>query len=527
MPVRSSRRVLSPALVAKAIVAILVVAVGVAGALAPESSTAAGSRLTRQPVFTSTPCPDPNIPELGPGANLSPAFSCGSLTVPENRANPNGRTIRIAVARVPAATATPRPDPIVYLTGGPGGIAFLDAVQAVASGMNADREVIFVDQRGTYHSDPFLACPEYDAYLNASLQLHFSDEATGTLDEASVHACRDRLAETGVDFSAYNSAENAADIADLRVALGIETWNVYGVSYGTDLAQWLLRDHPEGIRSVVLDSVVPIDQNIIEAWWPAAAMGYQALFDTCAAEPACASAYPDLEEEFTATVDRLNAEPLVVETTNAAGEPATVNIDSYTFANLIVQQSYIGESGFASVPGMIHDVANGDGQAAAALLLSRIAPPGLVGYGLGFGAYCREMVAHTTPEEVAVVAREALPDFPAEVLQFIPVAGRIFEDCAIWDAGSAAADELRPVHSDVPVLILGGTFDMVTPYVWTERVAAGLENAQLVAIPGGGHGLVHTIPCAQALMTAFIDDPAAPLDTTCATSLPLPTFTTP
>jgi pimeloyl-ACP methyl ester carboxylesterase len=242
-------------MVAKAMAAMLVVSLGLIGGLASAASTVAGARLTSEPVYTAAPCPDPNVPELGPGTNLSPAFTCGELTVPENRANPNGRTIRLAVARVPATTATPRPDPIVFLTGGPGGIAFLDAPQAVASGMNADREVIFVAHRGTYHADPFLTCPAYDDYLNDSLGLHFSDPATGKLDEASVRASRSRQARTGVNVSASNAAENAADIAGLRVALGIAEWNVYGVSYGTDFAQWLLRDHPAGIRSAVLGSM--------------------------------------------------------------------------------------------------------------------------------------------------------------------------------------------------------------------------------------------------------------------------------
>jgi pimeloyl-ACP methyl ester carboxylesterase len=228
-----------------------------------------------------------------------------------------------------------------------------------------------------------------------------------------------------------------------------------------------------------------------------------------------------------ASVNRLNDEPLLVETTDASGEPVVVNIDGYTFANLIVQQSYRGERGFASVPSMIHDAANGDGRSAATALLVGVSPPGLLGVGLVLGAYCREMVAQTTPEETAATAKAALPDFPDEVLQLIPVAGRIFEDCAIWDAGAASADELMRVQSDVPVLILGGTFDMVTPYAWGEIVAAGLENAQVVAIPGGGHGLVHAVPCAQTLMTAFVDNPDAPVDTACATDLPLPTFATP
>ena len=109
---------------------------------------------------------------------------------------------------------------------------------------------------------------------------------------AATRACRDRLAGRGYDLAAYNTVENAADINELRIALGIAEWNVYGVSYGSDLALQLLRDHPEGIRSLVLDSLVPPQVNLIEGFWPNAAEGYRALFDACAAQPACAGAYP-------------------------------------------------------------------------------------------------------------------------------------------------------------------------------------------------------------------------------------------
>ena len=244
--------------------------------------------------------------------------------------------------------------------------------------------MIFVAQRGNYHSDPHLACPEYDAFLDgAALSMKFSDPATGAQGTAVVKACRDRLAATGVDLASYNSAENAADIADLRVALGIKEWNVYGVSYGTDLAQWLLRDHPAGIRSMVLDSVSPVNQNIVKEGWPAAAGMYRALFDACALQPACAAAYPNLKEEFTATVNRLNQTPIIVATRNPEGKPVQVNIDGYTLANLVVQQSYIGTSGFVKVPSLIHKLANGDGSEAAAAMFARIGPPGAPRLRLG------------------------------------------------------------------------------------------------------------------------------------------------
>ena len=102
----------------------------------------------------------------------------------------------------------------------------------------------------------------------------------------------------GIDVAAYDTAENAADIADLRVALGIDEWNVYGASYGSKLALVELRDHPEGIRSMVIDSVSPPNIQIAENWWAAPASSFKAIFAACAAQPTCAAAYPDLEADF-------------------------------------------------------------------------------------------------------------------------------------------------------------------------------------------------------------------------------------
>jgi pimeloyl-ACP methyl ester carboxylesterase len=124
-----------------------------------------------------------------------------------------------------------------------------------------------------------------DDFTARAVELVFQAPSTAELDLAAVAACRKRLAPTGFDFVAYNSHENAADIADLRVKLGIDQWNVYDVSYGTDLAQQLLRDHAEGIRSVVLDSVVPPSVNIVDRCWEAPASGLAAIFQACAGLP--------------------------------------------------------------------------------------------------------------------------------------------------------------------------------------------------------------------------------------------------
>jgi pimeloyl-ACP methyl ester carboxylesterase len=325
----------------------------------------------RNASYQSAPCPVPNYPGV-PGAELGPNYSCGYLTVPENRSVPNGRTIRILVARVKAATDAPRPDPIVYMASGPGGAGTLAAPGVVAGGMNANRDVIFVNPRGTLHSDPHLSCPEYDEFITQAVGLVYQAASTAALAAAALTACRERLAPTGVDFAAYNTRENAADIADLRVALGIKEWNVYGVSYGSDAALQLLRDHPAGIRSVVLDSVVPPNQNIVDKWWEAPASGLKAIFAACAAQPACAAAYPDLATVFTATVNRLSATPAEI-TVNAAGGPVRVTIDGFKLIPIVLDWT-VSPTKVVDIPRMIDNLANGDGTLAAAAIAATAVP---------------------------------------------------------------------------------------------------------------------------------------------------------
>ena len=356
--------------------------------------------------YQSAPCPVPNYPGV-PEADLGPNYSCGYLTVRENRSVPDGRTIRILVARVKAAAATPRPDPIVFLAGGPGGAGTLSAPGVVAGGMNADRDVIFVNQRGTMHSEPHLSCPEMDEFAARSIGLVYASASTAALDAAAIAACRERLARAGADLAAYNTRENAADIAELRVALGIAEWNVYGVSYGTDLALQLLRDHPEGIRSVVLDSVVPPNRNIIDQWWEAPASGLAAIAAACAAQSACAAAYPDLAAIYTATVNRLHATPAEIDVRNAAGATVRVTIDGFKLIPLLLEWS-ASPTLVVDFPRMIDNLANGDGTLAAAAIAASDVPAvqrGLLGAGLALTTYCEEMANWTTPERALAQAR--------------------------------------------------------------------------------------------------------------------------
>ena len=174
---------------------------------APEGSAAS---------YASAPCPNPIY---GAGLDLGPEFTCGYLTVPENRTKSDSRTIRLAVATRKATAPSPKPDPILFLTGGPGGSGLAEG-PGVAKQWPPDRDVIFLDQRGALKSEPFLSCPEVDTFMEHTVELSWSAPATAEQGAAATRTCRVRLAAAGADLAAYNTTESAADVADLRIAMG-------------------------------------------------------------------------------------------------------------------------------------------------------------------------------------------------------------------------------------------------------------------------------------------------------------------
>jgi pimeloyl-ACP methyl ester carboxylesterase len=458
-------------------------------------------------------------------SELSPAVTCGLLTVPEDRRDLNGPTIEVAVARIAAEHPDPERAPMVYLNGGPGSTSILMADLLREKGLNRERDVIFVAQRGTLYAEPFLSCPEIDAFSRDAVSVsRLSPEAARRNDDA-VQACHDRLVSDGVNLGAFNTSENAADIADLRVALGIDSWHVYGVSYGTLLALTVVRDHPEGIASVVLDSVVPPQDNLLTHLWASAAGGYQAIFDACAAQPECAAAYPDLEAEFTATVNALTADPLVVDLPLEGDRQAQqVVLDGYTFANILVPMTAHPEQA-AAIPQMIHATAAGDGRIAAAAVVANLPQISLLGFGLRYGVVCTEFAPFTTIDEIVADGAADLPGFPEPVLAMGPQFGSMMQDCSRWDVAAADSSVSQPVTSDLPVLLMAGTFDAITQPFLADSAAATLTNSRVVRFPAVGHDVVSASPCGREVLGGFLDEPDG-YETTCVDSMAIPPFIT-
>jgi pimeloyl-ACP methyl ester carboxylesterase len=279
--------------------------------------------------------------------------------------------------------------------------------------------------------------------------------------------------------------------------MGIDQWNIYALSYGTDLALQTLRDHPEGIRSVVLDSVLPPQANLMESGWASAAGSFTAIFDGCAADPACAAAFPDVRNEFTRLVNELSASPLRVTVDDAAGKPTDVVIDGYKLASGVVVAAAQTPGQLARIPAMIHKLATGD-PTDVAKALTELVPPNILSFGLMYGVLCSESVAHTTAKKVLAVGKQALPEFPDAVLAAPAQVPSVLSDCETWSVPAAPPEVSSPARSDVPVLLASGSFDSATPPNWAAEAAQTLPNSRHLVFPGTGHEVALSTPDAAA-----------------------------
>ncbi|MFG2981089.1 alpha/beta fold hydrolase [Streptomyces sp. NPDC048258] len=466
------------------------------------------------------PGPCPKTPE--PVPELEGA-RCGTLTVPENRARPGGRTIKLGVAIVPAAAANPNPDPIVWLAGGPGDDAVGAAKRAVDGGLNRDRDVILMSQRGTYSADPALTCRNIDEFNAGAVGLVYDAPSTEREHVDATKACREKLAGSGADLRAYNDIESAADYADLRTALGIKEWNVFGISYGTHLALAYMRLHPEGIRSVGIDGILPPARAGAAATWSSARQGLDGLFKACAEQPACNRRYPNVSATFDRLVRELEAKP--VTTTVAlpdSPKPVKVVLDGGALLNWMVSATHVAPG----VPRSLDELAHGKPQGIAEQWAgSKFSPQaiGRVSHGLAYGVFCSEWVPYETEAQAVRAGQEAFPTFPASVLAQAPQIPFLRSDCEAWNVPAAPSSIRDVTRSDIPTLVLSGGFDSQTGADNGPYVARTLSRATVVTVPYVPHVVFATSKCAQAITASFFDTPTAP-NTACVKDLKPPEF---
>jgi len=455
---------------------------------------------------------------------------CGYLTVPEDRSHPEGPTIRLHVAIFRTDSDNPAPDPVVYLAGGPGE----QALETMPLLFNlrfapflANRDFIVFDQRGTGYSEPALDCPEFTDLAYETLDQDLSPEESVALGIEAICSCHDRMVSEGVNLAAYNSAESAADLNDLRLALGYEEWNLFGISYGTRLALTAMRDYPEGIRSVVLDSAYPLQVSLYAEMPANFDRALNVFFHGCATDPACSEAYPELEIVFYQLVDQLNDSPITLSATQPlSGETYDVLMNGDGLIGFLFQSLYSTEL-IPLLPKILFDVRDANYDILAVVMGSFLANIEFVSMGMQFSVQCGEEVHFSTPGEFAAAA-EAYPEI-RNLFNSSPHLGEpVFTICEIWGAKEADAIENEPVASDIPTLVLAGEYDPVTPPSWGELVVEGLSSSFYLEFPGVAHGAsVSGEECPLSIALEFLDDPTTEPDGSCLAEMSSPAFVVP
>lgn len=448
--------------------------------------------------------------------------TCGWLTVPERWDLDNdGDTIRLHVGRFSTGASG---TPVVYLEGGPGG----DALANIDSSFDAfwgpivdQHDLVIIGQRGTGSAEPSLECDDA-----VQLSLDLLDDVTTLVEETAAFegayaSCTSDFRADGVDLAGYNSVQNATDVEALRLALGFDQWNVVGISYGTRLGQTLMRLYPDGIRSVILDSVLPTRREAGADIPTVAQRAYGVLFEECAASAECSSAFPDFETRFFAMVDQLDANPIAFDVSDAiSGAQYAARIDGGDLIDVGFQALYSKEA-FAGLPELVAQLEAGDTSGIETLVGLQVTNLPFVAGGMYWAVQCHEEIPFIEPGD-ADAGRTGDPYFdrmgPAELDD---AADRL---CESFDAGVADPAEDELVVSDLPTLLMAGRFDPITPPADAESLLEGLSNASYVELPHTGHAAL-VDPCGQEIAVAFLADPSSAPATGCAADIETPAWT--
>ncbi len=428
-------------------------------------------------------------------------IDCGYLTVPEDRGQPEGPQVRLHVAIFRSSSPNPEPDPVIYLMGGAGGNAFDAAtyyLQAVGDRIRETRDFIMYSQRGTRYSEPLLECPGEVAFQRELDVQDLSRQEQDARNEAFLRDCRDSLLDQGVDLTMYNSVTNAADANDLRIALGYEQVNYYGTSYGTRLGLTLMRNHPEGIRSVILDSVFPPQINYPSDIVPSMVHAVDRILEACADDSACSRKYPDLEAVFYQVVDDLKVEPGVI---SIAGRDVVV--DDQMFLDAIYLALHPA-SALPDIPSAIDAAGQGRFEPLRWAIESIESYTENVATGVYYSSVCRDEVGFDSIENVQAI----LADYPPQYADYYDLSS-FFSTCEWWGAGEADPIENQPVVSEIPALIFAGHFDPITSPEWSQLAFTTLSSSYYFEFPNMGHGVMRSDQCALHIGLQFLDDPLA------------------
>jgi pimeloyl-ACP methyl ester carboxylesterase len=499
---------------------------------------------TAVPRFESTACQH-TLVEGSP-------TECGYLVVPENREDVNSKTIRLYITIFKSDSNGTSNEPVLYLTGGPGAeTAF--AIEAFEnptffrSGFGGNRDIIVVDQRGTNRSLPALYCSqELGPVASDVYGMDFHEAANQRV--ALLLDCQDRLVSQGIDLSGYDTVENASDIRDLVTVLGLGRVNLYCASYGTRLCFFIMRQSPQIIKAVILDSVLPPELNPFEAEVDGTLFAFNALYEAAAVQypelqsrveqisarlqanpvnvissPAMLSAFErSINTQFPQIMTRLRANPasdLFRRTQVRQAGPVTVSVDGVKFASYV--RGRLSQTPYDSaLPMKIYQMfEDGNYQEVADDWVGNVnffwpsGGPGSTAPSLGMynSVFAANDSFRTTAGRISLLVHNAIDD---EGLAEWYLTNFIFMEPGVlhlWEVEPLPDSVRAPVASNLPILMLVGALDSLTPQIFSQPSADLLPNSFYFVIRAG-HATAF-LECVVDMIHAFLLDPStAPND---------------
>lgn len=465
------------------------------------------------PVGCSSPPPPATSPSLRLEscrvAGLGRLAACGRWQVPENYDEPRGKTLDLKVIVVPATQRNALPDPIYLLAGGPGQAAteVFPAMIAQLGELNAQRDFVLVDIRGTGQSNAF-DCDDAKT------------DTTGQVEDFSkidVEALEDCVAQLEVDPRNFSTRNVVRDLQAVRKALGHGPINLFGASYGTRLALEYARHHPKAIRSMILDGVVPPEMALPEGFAADAESAFAAMIERCQAKASCAAAFPDIRGDLDTLVQRFADGPIEITIDHPrTGQPQTYAVGRQGLL-MALRGSFYSPELTALLPLALHRGARGE-----------------LRHALGqFMVFAESMSSSMNPGMLAsVVCSEDLPRIDAarhsEASRASFLGSAAYDTfatmCAHWPSTRAPEYAGQPVHSDIPTLLLSGRLDPVTPPRWAKLALQSLSRGHHIVVDAAAHGTL-TRGCMPELAAQFVEQlDAAQLDTSCIEDIPMPDF---
>ncbi|CAN5167003.1 alpha/beta hydrolase [soil metagenome] len=482
-----------------------------------DPTTAAPDAITRQVgKIGFTPC------------TLAPAFGtqsvealCGSFEVLENRAAPAGRKIRLAVAWLPAKGEA-EPDPMVMLAGGPGQSA-LETFPTIANAfadLRKHRNVLLVDQRGTGGSNK-LRCKDEDEDKNGDK----ADSSTGTGDasvpspasletdlanaRAATERCVAQLSKIA-DLRFYSTTDAIQDLDEVRAAIDADKLNLMGVSYGTRVAQQYAKRYPGHVRTITIDGIAPNSLVLGNTMARTLESSLDRQFARCAKDPKCESKLGDPRSNLNTLMQTLRTAPPKVTFRDAiTGESRTETLTTGHIAGVARLFAYIPQIA-GLLPLELNEAAHGRYEPLMALAnLLRTTVGDQITDGMQFSVICTEDAGELKVE-------------PADVGSLLgtDLVTAMQTACAVWPHGERPAGFRAPLTGNLPVLILSGEFDPVTPPAFGDEVLKSLGNARHLVVRGQGHNVL-PVGCVPKLFTRFVETAdAKSLDVHCLDKVP-------